>query len=187
MQTHYDILGVSKSATHDEVKAAYRKLCMQTHPDVATGAQTQNADKFKRISEAYSILGNQKDRRRYDFETSHTGIQELRKKAGAAARGRSGAGGGGAGSSFGSALPRNLFIGGMIGFTGITMLRMMLPTKEEDEGAWKSKTGHKKLVEAWKNPNSGRWEKPKPWDPVYQRLQPTLQMVPRDEVHDGKR
>ena len=160
-------------------------VCMQTHPDVA-GTQTSNSDKFKRISEAYSILGNHKERKRYDFEISETGIRELRKKAAASARN---AGGGGSGS-FAAALPRNLLIGGVIGFAGVTMLRMMWPSREDEEernSAWMSKTGHKKLVEAWKNPNTGRWEKPQPWDPVYQKLQPTLQLVPRDEVHDGKR
>mmetsp|Transcript_15904 Transcript_15904/g.33597 ORF Transcript_15904/g.33597 Transcript_15904/m.33597 type:complete len:187 (+) Transcript_15904:137-697(+) len=185
MQSHYEILGVSPSATNDEIKAAYRKLCMQTHPDVA-GARTQNADKFKRISEAYSILGNIKERKRYDFETSEVGIGELRKRAAAAARA---GGGGGAGSSFGATLPRNLLIGSVIGFTGVTLMRMMWPTTEEeaDDTTRVAKTGHKKLVEAWKNPNTGRWEKPVPWDPVYQKLQPALQLVPREDVHDGKR
>mmetsp|Transcript_41881 Transcript_41881/g.71648 ORF Transcript_41881/g.71648 Transcript_41881/m.71648 type:complete len:183 (-) Transcript_41881:230-778(-) len=182
MQCHYDVLGVSKSATNDEIKSAYRKLCMETHPDVA-GTQSQNADKFKRISEAYSILGNQKERKRYDFERSETGIAELRKRAAAAARGGNTGGSG----SFASALPRNLLIGGVIGFTGVTLIRMLLPAKEEEDGAWASKTGHKKLVEAWKNPKSGLWETPKPWDPEYQRLQPALQLVPRDKVHDPKR
>lgn len=158
---------------------------MQTHPDVA-GTQSSNADKFKRISDAYSILGNHKERRSYDFEISETGIRELRDKVAASARARS-RGGGGSGS-FGATLPRNLLIGSMIGFTGVTFLRTMWPAKEEDDGgAWMSKTGHKKLVEAWKNPSTGRWEKPRPWDPVYQKLQPTLQLVPRDEVDDGKR
>mmetsp|Transcript_14094 Transcript_14094/g.34114 ORF Transcript_14094/g.34114 Transcript_14094/m.34114 type:complete len:181 (+) Transcript_14094:106-648(+) len=180
MQTHYDILGVSNSATQDEIKTAYRKLCMQTHPDVA-GAQTSNAEKFKRISEAYSILSNHKERRRYDFEFSETGIRGLRKKAANTARGGSAAGG-----SFASALPRNLLIGGVIGFTGVTLMRLMRPTEEGEDGACLSKTGRKKLVEAWKNPATGRWEKPKPWDPVYQKLQPPLQLVPREEV-DGKR
>ena len=163
-------------------------VCLQTHPDVA-GTQSSNnaADKFKRISEAYSILSNHKERIRYDFEMSDVGIMELRKKAAEAARARANAGGGGAGT-FGAALPRNLLIGGMIGFTGVTLLRMMWPTKDEDDDhGIRTNIGHKKLVEAWKNPDTGRWEKPRPWDPMYQRLQPTLQFIPRDEVHDGKR
>ena len=154
---------------------------MQTHPDVA--GEAANADKFKRISEAYSILGNHKERKRYDFERSHTGIQELRRKAARASGAHAGGGGSG---SFAAALPRNLFIGGVLGFAGVTILRMIMPTKDEDEGsAWKSKTGQKKLVDAWKNPTTGRWETPKPWDPVYQKLQPTLQRVPRDQVQNS--
>lgn len=157
---------------------------MKTHPDVA-GKQSQSSDKFKRISEAYSILSNAKERKRYDFEISEVGIAELRRRAAAAARGSSG-GGGGSGS-FGAALPRNLLIGGIIGFTGVTMIRMVWPTKEEENGTHISKTGHKKLVEAWKNPDTGRWEKPRPWDPVYQKLQPALKLVPRDKVQSDKK
>ncbi|KAL7549144.1 hypothetical protein ACHAWF_012413 [Thalassiosira exigua] len=160
-------------------------VCMQTHPDVA-GSQSSNAERFKLISEAYSILGNHKERRRYDFEMS-TGIQGLRNRADRAGRTHGAGAGRGGSQSFGAALPRNVLIGGMIGFTGITLLRMIWPAEKEDGGAWAAKTGHKKLVEAWKNPETGRWEKPSPWDPVYQKLQPTLQFVPRDEVHDGKR
>ena len=67
-------------------------------------------------------------------------------------------------------------------------MKMMFSTDtEDDDGTHQSKTGHRKLVEAWKNPNTGRWETPKPWDPAYQKLQPTLKFVPREEVHDGKR
>jgi len=157
---------------------------MQTHPDVA-GTQSSNAEKFKSISEAYSVLGNHKERRRYDFDVSTPGIQELRKRAAAAAR-AGGSGGAGGSGSFAAALPRNLFIGGVIGFAGVTLLRMMWSSKEEEDGALMSKTGHKKLVEAWKNPGTGRWETPRPWDSDYQKLQPTLQLVPRDEVHDAK-
>jgi len=160
---------------------------MQTHPDVA-GARTQNADKFKRISEAYSILGNHKERRRYDHEISTGGVGGLRKRAAAAAAARRAGGSGGAGTSFGAALPRNLFIGGVIGFAGVTMMRMMWPSREEEEdGTRMSRTGHKRLVEAWKNPDTGRWEKPRPWDPIYKKLQPALQLVPREEVHNEKK
>jgi DnaJ-class molecular chaperone len=165
---------------------------MQTHPDVAGARRASDSvEKFKRVSEAYSILGNQNERRRYDFETSVTGIQDLRNRRAAAAASARGAGaGGGMGSgSFAATLPRNLVIGGMLGFAGVTALRTMWPTKEEEDGggaAWTSRTGQKRLVEAWKNPSTGRWETPRPWDPMYQKLQPSLQLVPRDEVDDSK-
>mmetsp|Transcript_24874 Transcript_24874/g.37219 ORF Transcript_24874/g.37219 Transcript_24874/m.37219 type:complete len:119 (+) Transcript_24874:153-509(+) len=42
--------------------------------------------------------------------------------------------------------------------------------------------GEIKLVQAWKNPKSGVWETPAPWDPLYRRLKPELKMMPRDQV-----
>ena len=160
---------------------------MQTHPDVASSGnhqqQTSNAEKFKRISNAYSVLSNQKDRKRYDFEISHDGIRELRRKAQAASRASHTAGSG----SFGATLPRNVFIGSMIGLASVAIINMIIPTVDKDEGSnWKSKTGQKKLVQAWKNPNTGLWEPPKPWDATYQRLQPKLELVPRGQVHNSK-
>jgi hypothetical protein len=38
------------------------------------------------------------------------------------------------------------------------------------------------LVKAWKNPNTGRWEQPAPWDPLYRKLNPKLELVPREKV-----
>jgi hypothetical protein len=38
------------------------------------------------------------------------------------------------------------------------------------------------MVEAWKNPNTGQWEQPAPWDPLYRRLNPKLELVPREKV-----
>eukprot|EP00970_Alexandrium_tamarense_P001639 scaffold193_cov203-Alexandrium_tamarense.AAC.19 len=187
---HYNTLGLSKSATQTEIKSAYRKLCMETHPDVAsTGEQAQNAERFKRISEAYSILSNETSRRQYDFDVKESmrfgGMDNL-KRARSAARSSAG-GGGGAAASFGSTLPRNLLIGSILGFAGVTMLRTMLPNEVQDDGHRLRNTGHKKLVEAWKNPKTNRWEKPRPWDPEYQRLQPALHFVPREDVHsDGR-
>ena len=161
---------------------------MQTHPDVAGSHHASSADKFKRISEAYAIIGNEKARRRYDYEISESGIRDFRNRT-AAARGSGGRGGGTGSASFGAALPRNIFIGSLLGVVGVTMLRMVLPSNKDDDndGENISRTGHKKLVEAWHNPGTGRWELPKPWDPMYQQLQPTLHLVPRDRVHDSKR
>ncbi len=190
MPTHYDTLGVSPSASTDEIKKAYRKLCMKYHPDVASSSssstssttQSKNAEKFKRISAAYSILGNENKRRRYNFDISESGIQELRKKAAAAAKAR--AAGGGGGNSFAATLPRNVLIGGMLGVAGVTFIRSMMPEKE-NEDVHHEHTGKKRLVEAWLNPKTNRWEKPSPWDEEYQRLQPVLQFVPRDQVDGG--
>ena len=52
---YYEILGVSKSATADEIKKAYRKVAMQYHPDRNPGDHTAE-EKFKEAAEAYEVL-----------------------------------------------------------------------------------------------------------------------------------
>ena len=61
----YEILGVSKSASADEIKKAYRKVAMQFHPDRNPGDQTAE-DKFKEAAEAYEILSDADKRSQYD-------------------------------------------------------------------------------------------------------------------------
>ncbi|GAB4375399.1 MAG: J domain-containing protein [Salibacteraceae bacterium] len=62
---YYKILGVSKSATQDEIKKAYRKLAVKYHPDKNQG--NKNAEeKFKEISEAYEVLSDPEKRKFYD-------------------------------------------------------------------------------------------------------------------------
>ena len=62
---YYADLGVSKSASLDEIKKAYRKLARENHPDKNPGNKVAE-DKFKRISEAYSVVGDEDKRREYD-------------------------------------------------------------------------------------------------------------------------
>ncbi len=59
---YYEILGLQKGASKDEVKKAFRKLAGKYHPDKATGDEA----KFKEISEAYAVLGNDKKKAEYD-------------------------------------------------------------------------------------------------------------------------
>jgi len=62
MKNPYSILGISRSASQDEIKKAYRKLAHQYHPDKKGG----NDAKFKEINEAYQILSDEKKRNQYD-------------------------------------------------------------------------------------------------------------------------
>lgn len=61
-QNYYEVLGVEKNATQDEIKKAYRKLAMQHHPDRTNGDDT----KFKEIKQAYEILSDESKRANYD-------------------------------------------------------------------------------------------------------------------------
>ena len=61
---YYEILGVSKGASDDEIKAAFRKLARQYHPDVSKEPDAE--EKFKEINEAYGVLSDSDKRARYD-------------------------------------------------------------------------------------------------------------------------
>ena len=63
---YYQILGVSREATADDIKKAYRKLAMKYHPDKAKGDKKQAEEKFKQISEAYAVLSNPDKKKEYD-------------------------------------------------------------------------------------------------------------------------
>jgi len=62
---YYEVLGIAKDAQPDVIKKSYRKLAMKYHPDRNTGNQ-ESEDRFKEISEAYTILSDEQKRARYD-------------------------------------------------------------------------------------------------------------------------
>ena len=68
----YEILGVSKSATKEELKKAYRKLAVKYHPDRNPDNEEAEA-KFKEAAEAYEVLSNPEKRQRYD-QFGHAGM-----------------------------------------------------------------------------------------------------------------
>ena len=72
---YYEILGVSKTATEDEIRKAYRKLAHQYHPD-KTGGDKEAEEKFKEIGEAYAVLSDTEKRAQYDrFGHAEPGFQ----------------------------------------------------------------------------------------------------------------
>ncbi|HOW28930.1 MAG TPA: molecular chaperone DnaJ [Elusimicrobiota bacterium] len=77
---YYEVLGVSKTASEDELKAAYRKLALQYHPDRNPGNKGSE-EKFKEINEAYGILSDAQKRAAYD-QYGHAGVQGMPGGAG---------------------------------------------------------------------------------------------------------
>ena len=72
-KNYYDILGVAKDATPDQIKSAYRKLAMKYHPDRNQGDEAA-AEKFKEINEANEVLSDEQKRAAYDYELEHPGM-----------------------------------------------------------------------------------------------------------------
>eukprot|EP00092_Neocalanus_flemingeri_P024462 GFUD01026526.1.p1 GENE.GFUD01026526.1~~GFUD01026526.1.p1 ORF type:complete len:253 (+),score=72.94 GFUD01026526.1:112-870(+) len=70
--THYDVLGVHPDATQAEIKKAYHNLSKELHPDVNQRSTKQDKElihkQFLKVNDAYSVLGNKRERRTYDLE-----------------------------------------------------------------------------------------------------------------------
>ena len=101
---YYRVLGVSETATAKEIKAAYRKLSRQYHPDGNPGDAAAE-ERFKEVSAAYDVIGNAERRKEYD---------EVRR-LGPAAAGFPGGDGGGGGFSFQDAGDLGDLLGGLFG------------------------------------------------------------------------
>ena len=78
---YYEVLGVSKSASADEIKKAFRRLAVEHHPD-----RGGDEAKFKEINEAYEVLKDESKRKRYD-QFGHAGVDPQAGMGGGGPRG----------------------------------------------------------------------------------------------------
>ena len=87
---YYETLGVSRNASEDEIKKAYRKLAMKYHPDKHHAAESKSAaaaeEKFKELSEAYEVLSDPKKKNMYD-QYGHAGVDAAAGMGGQGAQG----------------------------------------------------------------------------------------------------
>ena len=108
---YYEVLGVNKNASKDEIKSAFRRLAKKYHPDIC---KEENAEeKFKEVQEAYSVLSDDNKRRQYD-QFGHAGVSGN-------GAGFGGSGFGGAGFGFDASDLGDIFddlFGGGFGFGG---------------------------------------------------------------------
>lgn len=74
---YYEVLGVEKTASVEEIKKAYRKKAIQYHPDKNPGDK-QAEENFKEAAEAYDVLSDPQKRQRYD-QFGHAGVEVLRR------------------------------------------------------------------------------------------------------------
>ncbi|MBX3088243.1 MAG: molecular chaperone DnaJ [Cryobacterium sp.] len=72
MADHYEVLGVDRNASQDEIKKAYRKLARELHPDVNPGQEAQ--ERFKLVTHAYDVLSDPQAREQYDLGGGVGGI-----------------------------------------------------------------------------------------------------------------
>ena len=141
---YYDVLGVSKSASKDELKKAYRKLAMKYHPD-RNPDDEKASEKFKELSEAYEILSDDQKRQTYD-NFGHDGVNSSFSSSQGAADAFSdifgdifsdifGGGSGSRASSRGADLSYNLEINLEEAVFGKS-LNIEIPSNERCNGLW---------------------------------------------------
>jgi DnaJ-class molecular chaperone len=97
----YKVLGVSRTATDEEIRRTYRKLAKELHPDLNPANRASAEEKFKRVSAAYEIVGDPEKRRQYDQGEIDAGGEPRRTYQRAYSGGGTRSGGGFSGEEFG--------------------------------------------------------------------------------------
>jgi DnaJ-class molecular chaperone len=219
-KNHYDTLNVKRDASVEEIKARFRKLSLETHPDLAASQNNnnhdnnttscertqdalkrENAERFKQISHAASILTSKTKREMYDLELElqrftpnvlneprgsslfHARPPRPRVKNGQQQTATTG---------FQIFLeqvfrPRNMILGSVAIYAFVSYFSANNINNKQRRMLMERQPGVAERVEAWKNPQTGQWEQPAPWDPVYRNLKPKLELVPREQVRSRTR
>ena len=200
----YRALGVPEEASQAEIKARFHELAKRHHPDAAGG----NEAAFKRVAAAYETLGEPSKRSMYD-DAREFGIP-FDEEGGGASGGWAGGGYGGfdkgagerrAGGSNAGRRGFHRFLGKLFQprvFALVSVATIGSLAFKDNRGA-----GGASLVDdgggagggggggggagggqvqAWKNPQTGRWETPQPWNPLYREHRHTQQLMPRSSV-----
>jgi molecular chaperone DnaJ len=144
---YYAALGVSSSATQDEIKKAYRRLAKKHHPD-ANQSDAKAAEKFKEISEAYNVIGDAEKRKQYDDMRRRGSFGGFGGARGGA-RGPSGAGAGapgGFGGAQGGIHFEDFDIGGLGGLGDL--FSSMFGSGAQGRGAQQRATERGQTIEA---------------------------------------
>ncbi len=115
---YYEVLGVNKSASPDEIKKAYRKLAKENHPDLHPGDKACE-ERFKEANEAYEVLSDEEKRKKYD-QFGHAAFDP-----------NAGFGGGGFGGGFGGFGDLGDIFGDIFGFGGGASRNPNAPRKGE--------------------------------------------------------
>mmetsp|Transcript_13895 Transcript_13895/g.15681 ORF Transcript_13895/g.15681 Transcript_13895/m.15681 type:complete len:200 (+) Transcript_13895:57-656(+) len=199
MKSHYETLNVPPTATKDDIKKSFHKLSLKYHPDLTKSKSTTNNELFKQISSAYSILSDDVQKQKYDLdleEWKKFGVH--RRRRGVNGFDSSATGGNRRGMGYAAKFhvldgiykPRNMIIGITLGLVAVSTVKSVLGIEDDVKPSEKAKIvgdGTAKLVEAWKNPNTGHWEQPAPWSKSFQRLNPEIHLVPRENVRPSSR
>jgi len=67
MKDYYQVLGIGRNVSQEEIKKTFRRLALRYHPDRNPQSQNQAEEKFKEINEAYQVLGDKHKRLQYDY------------------------------------------------------------------------------------------------------------------------